>query len=101
MRADLVPLGFLVTLLSASLAHGQITIDVSKITCDQFAQAKVGDPRTTAVWLNGYYHGKRGITTVDTQQSEDTFTKLMNFCRSGDNSKLLVMQAIERLLKPE
>jgi hypothetical protein len=48
MRSDLVSLGFVVTLLSASLAYGQVVIDVSKITCDQFAQGKVGQPRTTA-----------------------------------------------------
>ncbi len=59
MRSEVVSLGFVVALLFASLAHGQVMIDVSKITCDQFAQGKVGLPRTTAIWLNGYYHGKR------------------------------------------
>ena len=98
MRVDLVSLGFLITLLSASLAHGQVTVDVSKITCDQFAQGEVGLPRTTAVWLNGYYHGKKGSTTIDTQQSEAIFTKLMDFCRTGENVKVLIMQAIERTL---
>ena len=48
MRSEVVSLGFVVALLFASLAHGQVMIDVSKITCDQFAQAKVGLPRTTA-----------------------------------------------------
>jgi len=75
-------------------------IDVSKITCDQFAQGKVGLPRTTAIWLNGYYHGKRGSTTIDTQQSEAIFGELMDFCRTGENGKVLVMQALERLAKP-
>ena len=69
MRADLASLGLVITLLSASLAHGQVNIDVSKVTCDQFAQGKIGLPRTTAIWLNGYYHGKNGSTTIDTQQS--------------------------------
>jgi acid stress chaperone HdeB len=101
MRADVVSLGFAITLLSASLAHGQVTIDVSKITCDQFAQGKVGLPRTTAIWLNGYYHGKRGSTTIDTQQSEAIFGELMNFCRTGENGKLPVMQVLERLAKPK
>ena len=99
MRADLVGLGLAITLLSTSLAHGQVTIDVSKITCDQFAQGKVGLPRTTAIWLNGYYHGKTGSTTIDTQQSEDMFGKLINFCQTGENGKVPVMQAIEHLLK--
>ena len=83
MRADLVWLGLAITFLSTSLAHGQVTIDVSKVTCDQFAQGKIGEPRTTAVWLNGYYHGKNGSTIIDTQQSEVIFGNLMDFCRMG------------------
>src|SRR5215831_18492006 len=101
MRADLASLGFVVTLWSATLAHGQIAIDVSKVTCDQFAQGKIGEPRTTAVWLNGYYHGKVGSTTIDTQQSEAIFGELMHYCRTGENGKVLVMQALERLMKPK
>jgi acid stress chaperone HdeB len=99
MRADLASLGLVITLLSASLAHGQVNIDVSKVTCDQFAQGKIGLPRTTAIWLNGYYHGKNGSTTIDTQQSEAIFGELMDFCRTGENGKILVMQALEHLTK--
>jgi acid stress chaperone HdeB len=99
MRSDLIWSGLAITLLSTSLAYGQVTIDASKITCDQFAQGKIGEPRTTAIWLNGYYHGKFGSTTIDTQQSEAIFGELMHYCRTGENGKLLVMQALERLLK--
>jgi acid stress chaperone HdeB len=101
MRADLASLGFVIILLSASIAHAQVTIDVSKVTCDQFAQSKMGEPRTTAIWLNGYYHGKNGSTTIDTQQSEAIFGLLMDYCRTGENGKLLVMQVLGRLLKPK
>jgi hypothetical protein len=51
------------------------------------------------MWLNGYYHGKMGSTTIDTQQAEDNFGQLMNFCQTGENGKVLVMKAIEHLLK--
>ena len=101
MRADVVSLGFVIAFLSASLAHGQVTIDVSKVTCGQFARGEIGYPRTTAIWLNGYYHGKSGSTTIDTQQSEAIFTELMNFCQTGENGKVLVMRALEHLLKPK
>jgi hypothetical protein len=99
VRADLVLLGLAITLSSTSLAHGQVTIDVSKITCDQFAQARVGSPKTTAVWLNGYYHGKIGSTTIDTEQSEAFFDKLMHYCRLTENGNVLIMQAVESLVK--
>ena len=101
MRVNLVGLGFAITFLSTLLAHGQVIIDVSKVTCDQFAQSKIGEPGTQAVWLNGDYHGKNGSTTIDTQQSEAIFGELMHFCRTGENGKVLVMQALERLMKPK
>jgi hypothetical protein len=99
VRTDLVLLGLAITLSSTSLAHGQVTIDVSKITCDQFVQARVGSPRTTAVWLNGYYHGKIGSTAIDTEQSEAFFDKLIHYCRLTENGKVLIMQAVESLVK--
>lgn len=99
MRVYLASLWFVMTLLSASLAHGQVSIDVSKVTCDQFAQGKIGEPRTTAIWLNGYYHGKNDSTIIDTQQSEAIFGELIHFCRTGENGKVLVMQALDRLIK--
>jgi len=37
----------------------------------------------------------------DTQQSEAIFGLLMDYCRTGENGKLLVMQALERLMKPK
>ena len=79
MRSDLVLLSLAMPLLSTSLAHGQVSIDVSKITCDQLVQGKIGEPRTTAIRLNGYYHGKVGSTAIDTQQSEAIFGELMHY----------------------
>ena len=40
-----------------------------------------------------------GSTTIDTQQSEAIFGELMDFCRTGENGKILVMQALEDLMK--
>jgi acid stress chaperone HdeB len=99
MRVEIAVFGFITTLLFGSLAYGQVTIDVSKVTCDQFANGKVGEPRTTAIWLNGYYHGENNSTTIDAQQSEDIFGQLMSFCRTGENGKILVMQVLDRMMK--
>ena len=49
-----------------------------------------------AAWLSGYYHGKKDSTTIDKQTFESNLNKPTNFCRTGDNGKILVMQAIER-----
>ena len=63
-----VAAGLNVTLESVRAARAQVTIDVAKITCDQYLGYKVTNPQNIAIWLSGYYHGKRGETTVDTQQ---------------------------------
>ena len=93
MRMHLVALGFVLTFFPASLVQGQVTIEVAK-----FVGGEIGEPRTVAAWLSGYYHGKKDSTTVDKQNFESNLTKLTNFCRTGDNGKILVMQAIERTL---
>ena len=91
-------LGFALTLFSASLVQAQVTIEVSKITCRQFIGGEIGEPRTVAAWLSGYYHGKKDSTTIDKQTFELNLNELQIFCRTGDNGKIFLMQAIERTL---
>jgi len=82
----------------ASPAQAQVSIDVSKITCDQFVHGKVGTPRTIGVWLSGFYHGKRNKQIVDPESFEDNLSKVQQFCYDEKNWKLPVMQAIERVV---
>jgi acid stress chaperone HdeB len=49
-------------------ARAQVMLDVAKITCEQFAGYKITTPENVAIWLSGYYHGKRGTTVVDMQK---------------------------------
>ena len=74
-------------------AQAQMTLDVSKITCDQFVGYKITNPRNIALWLSGYYNGKRGNTIIDTQELEENSQKLQDYCRL--NPKMPVMQAVE------
>jgi acid stress chaperone HdeB len=50
----------LLALLFSDHARAQVMVDVSKITCDQFATYKIANPEYIAIWLNGYYHGTQG-----------------------------------------
>jgi hypothetical protein len=99
MRTDHVVSGLILALISISSAQAQVSIDVSKITCDQFVHAKVGPPRTLAAWLSGFYNGKRDNQIVDKQTFEENLNKLENFCSEQQNFKLPVMQAIERAIE--
>ena len=99
MRTDHVVSGLILALFLASSAQAQVSIDASKITCDQFVHAKVGPPRTLAAWLSGFYYGKRNSQIVDTQNFEANLNKLENFCYQEKNFKLPVMHAIEQVIQ--
>jgi len=85
-------------LAPCSVAHSQVTIDVAKITCDQYLLFKVTDPRNIAIWLSGYYHGKRNDTILDTQQLAAYADKVRSFCLQ--KSQATVMQAVESIIGP-
>ena len=97
MYSKLVAGSLLVVLASASSLHAQTSLDVSKITCDQFIHHKVANPRILAAWLSGYYNAKRNNLTIDLQNVEAAADKIQFFCDNQSNWKVPVMQAIERL----
>ena len=90
-------LGLLLMLLALSTAQAQTTIDVAKITCEQFVTAKVASPENIAIWLSGYYHGKRGSTIIDLEQLKEQPRKIETYCLYKDRDGTL-MGAVEKLL---
>jgi acid stress chaperone HdeB len=79
-------------------AQAQVTLDVSKITCDQFTGYRITDPKNIAIWLSGYHSGKRGSTVIETKELEANARKLQDYCIR--NPQIQVMQAVETLLSP-
>ncbi len=72
------------------------TLDVSKVTCDQYVGYTITNPQNIAIWLSGYYNGKRGNPIVDTQGFDAHTKKLQDFCF---NPATPVMQATETLFE--
>jgi hypothetical protein len=81
--------------LAAVPVQAQVTIDVAKINCDQYLGFKVADPRDVAIWLSGYYSGKRGTAVLETQVLVEHSRKLQDYCIR--NPQVPVMQAVETL----
>ena len=89
-------LGSMFALLVVSAALAQVTIDVSKITCDQYILDKVTDFRTITAWLDGFYAGKHNNTVVDTAALQRNADKVEEYCRS--HRDMALMQAVETTL---
>ena len=89
-------LGSMFALLVVSAVPAQVTIDVSKITCDQYVLDQVTDFRTITAWLDGFYSGRRNNTVVDVQALGRIADKVEEYCRSHRDMPL--MQAVETTL---
>jgi hypothetical protein len=84
-------------LLAASAAQAQTTIDVAKISCEQFVLMQVLPPDYLAIWLSGYYSGKKNNTTIDVQRLKDNAQKVKHYCLYN---KGMLMEAVEKVLSP-
>ena len=96
MKAKAILAGLMFSAIAAPVGHAQVTIDVAKITCHQFVTDKVANSKDIALWLSGYYTGKRGGTTlVDPLSLKANSDKVENYCLHHADTP--VMQAVETL----
>ena len=79
-------------------AQAQVTVDVSKINCDQFVHHKISEPRLIAAWLSGYYNAKRNNRVIDLDALDDNMSKVKNYCSDEKNFKVPMMKAVEQVL---
>src|SRR5438067_709267 len=85
-------------LAASQPTHAQVTVDVTKVNCDQFVHHKISEPRLIAAWLSGYYNAKRKNRVIDLQTFEENMSKVTNFCSDERNFKVPVMKAVEQVL---
>ena len=65
----------------ASAARAQSSIDITKITCNQFLFDKIAPAKSIAVWLTGYYNGTKHNTTLDLNKMDQDIDKVEDYCR--------------------
>jgi|ERR1700741_311918 acid stress chaperone HdeB len=82
-----------ILVFNAQVAHAQVTVDISKITCEQFNVLPKAD--SVAIWLSGYYHGGKREAVIDVSKFEDNVRNLRAACRQADNFTRPIMQLIE------
>jgi acid stress chaperone HdeB len=92
-KVRLTVFGLVLTLFTLP-AEAQVTIDISKITCNQFLFGKPTDSRTLSVWLNGYHSGVSGKTLIDPNSMGER--ALIEYCIA--NSEMPVLNAARNIL---
>lgn len=84
-----------IILATAAAARAQETIDVTKITCDQFLAGKVADSRSVTIWLSGYYNGLRNNSVLDVSALQRDSKDVMDYCITHPN--ITLMNAVKTL----
>src|SRR5256886_16784787 len=98
------------TVFAMVSVRAQVSIDVSKITCDEYVHDKIPTPDfisfsavgslderamlsrlLIATWLSGYYHAKHNNWIINLESFEDNVNKLTNYCYDGKDFKMAIM----------
>jgi HdeA/HdeB family len=79
VKSSFILLAMLISVFGISAGRAQETIDVAKITCDQFLAGRVTDSRTLSIWLSGYYNGTRHNTVVDVSAFQKQSIDVMDY----------------------
>jgi acid stress chaperone HdeB len=121
MRCTPIVAGFVLSsiVFATGSTQAQVSIDVSKITCDEYVHDKIPTPDfisfsavgslsfearamlsrwLIANWLSGYYHAKRNSWIIDLESFENNVSKLNNYCYDEKNFKVPIAEAIARVL---
>ena len=79
-----------------SAAQAQVSVDMSKFTCEQLTSGPPRDAIETGIWFSGYYNGQRKNTVLELKQVKQNAEAVVKHCIA--NPKMTVMQAVDTLL---
>ena len=77
--------------------QAQVSVDLSKITCEQLLMEQLQWTETEVVfWLSGYYNGKRNSTVVEPEAVKKNEEKVNHYCY--EHRDTTVMDAVKNVL---
>jgi acid stress chaperone HdeB len=77
-------------------AQAQVTLDISKITCEEYLMDTVTFSQYVVMWLSGYYNGKRNNTVIEPDAVKKNEEKVNLYCYQHRDTT--VMDAAKNVL---
>lgn len=96
MKARLLLISALFASVQVQALRAQVTVDVSKITCDQLLMEKPVPAKYVVLWLSGYYNGKRSNTIIQPDALDKNEEKVDFYCNL--HREMTVMDAVKNVL---
>jgi len=76
VKARLLLTSALFVFVQITAPQAQVTVDVSKITCEQLLMEKPVPAKYVVLWLSGYYNGKRNNTIIEPEAMDKNEEKV-------------------------
>jgi acid stress chaperone HdeB len=73
-----------------------VTLDISKITCEEYLMDTVTSSQYVVMWLSGYYNGKRNNTIIEPDAVKKNEEKVNLYCYQHRDAT--VMDAAKNVL---
>ncbi|WP_026608415.1 HdeA/HdeB family chaperone [Methylocapsa acidiphila] len=94
MKRNLFFAGALATLFAVAPATAQVTIEMSEITCKDFAGYDHDTQDFVTEWMRGYFMAKRNLTVIDSRYVKRNTEKILRYCKKLPKSSF--MDAIQK-----
>jgi acid stress chaperone HdeB len=95
MKVQLLLISALVMLAQIPRSQAQVTVDMAKITCAQFLVDEIAPSEYVAMWLSGYYNGKRNNTIIESDTMIKNAKKVSEYCYQ--NREATVTDAVKKV----
>ena len=76
-------------------AQAQVTVDVSKMTCEEYLADTYTFSQDVVAWFSGYYNGKRNNTIIQPQTIKKDKGEINSYCYQ--HRETTVMDAIKNV----
>lgn len=86
--------GFAIALSMTAPANAQVTIEMSEITCKDFAGYDAETQDFIGNWMRGYWMSSKNLTVIDSKYVKRNTAKIARYCKKLPKSKL--MDAIQK-----
>ena len=74
-----------------SLAHGQVGIDMTSVTCAQYLAMPPGQARVFSAWMSGWANQKAGRTVVYLDAFNKNIETIHQWCVSSPNESVMTL----------
>ena len=97
VKARLLLTSALFLFVQVATMQAQVTVDVSKITCQQIVMGELPwTQRDVVLWLSGYYNGKHNSTLAEPEAIKKDEDKVTKYCYQ--HRETTVMDAVKNVL---